>query len=72
MDVANAANIKHTEFRWEIKEQRDHWENPRHIWGDVRLDLRKRGWSSMAWIHLAQVRDQKRDLLKKVLKLRFP
>jgi hypothetical protein len=39
---------------------------------NIKIDLRKIGWDGMNWIDLAQVRDQWRALVSKVMKLRVP
>jgi hypothetical protein len=42
------------------------WEN------NIRMDLRKIGWSGMEWIHLAQDKDWWRVLVDMVINLRVP
>jgi hypothetical protein len=42
-------------------------------WEDsIRMDLRKMGWKGTDWIHLAQDKDQWRDLVNTIMNLRFP
>jgi hypothetical protein len=42
-------------------------------WEDnIRMDLREIGWGSMAWIDLAQDRNQWRALVNMVINLRVP
>jgi hypothetical protein len=36
------------------------------------MDLREIGWDDMDWINLAQDRDQWRDIMNTVMKLRVP
>jgi hypothetical protein len=46
---------------------------PRRRWEDnIRMDLRKIGWSDLGWIDLAQDRDQWRTLVNTVMNLRVP
>jgi hypothetical protein len=46
---------------------------PRHRRVDnIRMDLREIGWDSVAWIDVAQDRDQWRALVNMVLNLRVP
>jgi hypothetical protein len=46
---------------------------PRCEWkDDIKMDLRDIGRSGMDWIHLAQDRDQWRDLVNTVVNLRVP
>jgi hypothetical protein len=46
---------------------------PRHRWEDnIKMDLRKKGWEGVDWMHLAQDRDQWRVLLNMVMNLRVP
>jgi hypothetical protein len=46
---------------------------PRRRWvGNIKMDLRERGWDSMDWIDLAQNRDQWRALVSTVMNLRVP
>jgi hypothetical protein len=46
---------------------------PRRRWVDnIKIDLSERGWDSMEWIHLAQDRDQWRDLVNTVMNLWVP
>jgi hypothetical protein len=43
---------------------------PRHRWEDeIKMVLRKIGWSGMDWIHLAPDRDQWRILVKMLMNL---
>jgi hypothetical protein len=45
----------------------------RRRWDDnIRMDLREIQWVGVDWIHLAQDRDQWRDLVNTVMKLRLP
>jgi hypothetical protein len=45
----------------------------RRGWVDIiKIDLRKIGWDDMAWIDLAQDRDQWRALANTVMNLRVP
>jgi hypothetical protein len=48
-------------------EEKRKLERHRHRWEYIRMDLREMGWESVDWIHLAQVRDQWRAVLKTVL-----
>jgi hypothetical protein len=42
-------------------------------WEDnIKMDFRKIGWGGMDCIHLAQGREQRRDLLNTVVNLRVP
>jgi hypothetical protein len=44
---------------------------PRHRWKNgIRMDLRKTGWGSVEWIHMAQDRDQWQILVNTVMNLR--
>jgi hypothetical protein len=44
---------------------------PRRRWVDnIKIDLRETGWDGMDWIHMAQDRDQWRDLVNTVMNLR--
>jgi hypothetical protein len=47
---------------------------PRHRWEDnIRMDLRELGWErGVDWMHLAQDRDQWRDMVNRVMKLWVP
>jgi hypothetical protein len=46
---------------------------PRRRWVDnIKIDLREIGWDGMDLIDLAQDRDQWRDLVNRVMKLRVP
>jgi hypothetical protein len=46
---------------------------PRRRWVDnIKMDLREIGWDGMAWIDLAQDREQWRTLVNTVMKLRVP
>jgi hypothetical protein len=46
---------------------------PRRRWEDnIRTDLKEIGWEGVDWIHLAQDRNQRRDLMNTVMKLRVP
>jgi hypothetical protein len=46
---------------------------PRGRWEDnIIMDLREVGWKDVDWIHLAQDRDQWRDLVNTVMNLRVP
>jgi hypothetical protein len=49
-------------------------KRPRRRWMDnIKIDLvRKIGWDGMDWIHLAQDRDQWRDLVNTVMRIRVP
>jgi hypothetical protein len=49
-------------------------KRPRRRWVDniKSTDLREIGWDGTHWIDLAQDRDQWRDLVKTVLRLRVP
>jgi hypothetical protein len=38
----------------------------------IRIDLRESGWGVVDWIHLAQDRDQWRDIVNTVMNLRVP
>jgi hypothetical protein len=38
----------------------------------TKSDLKETGWQSMEWVHLAQNRDQRRDLLNVVMQLGVP
>jgi hypothetical protein len=46
---------------------------PRCRWvGNIKMDLREKGWIGMDWIDLAQDRDQWRALLIMVMNFRIP
>jgi hypothetical protein len=46
---------------------------PRRRWKDnIKINLRKIGWSGMDWIHLVQDRVQRRALVNTVMNLRVP
>jgi hypothetical protein len=45
---------------------------PRRRWEDIKMTLREIGRDGMDWIHLAQDRDQRRDILNTLINLRFP
>jgi hypothetical protein len=46
---------------------------PRNRWVDNnKMDLREIGWGDMAWIDLAQDRDQWRTLVNTVINFQFP
>jgi hypothetical protein len=40
--------------------------------GNIKIDLRERGWDGVDWIDLAQDRDQWRALVNTAMKLRVP
>jgi hypothetical protein len=40
--------------------------------GNIKMDLRERGWNGMDWIDLAQDRDQWRALVNMVMNLWVP
>jgi hypothetical protein len=43
---------------------------PRRRWEDsIRMDVREIGWEVVEWIHLAQVRDQWRAVVKTLMNL---
>jgi hypothetical protein len=45
---------------------------PRSRWEDnIKMDLEEVGWEGVDWIHLAQDRDQWRDLVITVMNLRL-
>jgi hypothetical protein len=45
----------------------------RHRWeANITLNIREIGWEGVDWIHLALDRDQWRDILNTVMKLRVP
>jgi hypothetical protein len=45
----------------------------RHRWKDsIRMYLSEIGWKAVAWIHLAQDRDQWLVLVKALMNLQFP
>jgi hypothetical protein len=39
---------------------------------NIKMDLGEIGWDGMKWIHLAQDRDRRRDLVNTVMNLRVP
>jgi hypothetical protein len=44
-----------------------------HRWEDnIRMDLKDIGWDGVAWIHLAQNKDQWRAFVYMVMNLRVP
>jgi hypothetical protein len=46
---------------------------PRHRWvGNIKMDLKEIGWSSMDWTDLSQDRDQWRADVNRVINLRVP
>jgi hypothetical protein len=46
---------------------------PKRRWVyNIKMDLRKTGWSGMHWIDLAQDRDQWRSLVNIIMSLRVP
>jgi hypothetical protein len=45
---------------------------PRSMWEDnIRIYLREIGWEGVVWIHIAQDKDQWRDLVNTAMNLRF-
>jgi hypothetical protein len=44
----------------------------RRRWKNVRMDPKERSWVGVAWIHLAQDRDQWRAVVNMVMNLRVP
>jgi hypothetical protein len=45
--------------------------NFKGIHGDnIKIDLTKAGWEGVDWIHVAQDRDRRRDLVDTVIKVR--
>jgi hypothetical protein len=54
------------------KEKRPLGRSRRRWEGDIRMDLRERGWKFVDWMNLAQVRGQCRALVNIVTELRFP
>jgi hypothetical protein len=46
---------------------------PRRRWEDnIIIELREAGWEGVDWMHLAQDRDQRRDLVNTVMSVRVP
>jgi hypothetical protein len=46
---------------------------PRCRWGDsIKMDIRKRGFGSVDWIHLAQDRDRRLALVNTVMNILVP
>jgi hypothetical protein len=39
---------------------------------NIRMDLRETAWEVVDWMHLAQVREQCRDVVNTVMNLRVP
>jgi hypothetical protein len=62
----------HTGFWWERQKEERPLGRPRHRWEDITTDLREKGWDGMDRIHLAQDRDQWRDLVNVVMNLQLP
>jgi hypothetical protein len=47
--------------------------SPRHRWDDnIKMDVWEIRWEGVYWIHVAQDRDQWRDLVNTVMNLRDP
>jgi hypothetical protein len=45
---------------------------PRCRWENIRMDLRETGYEGVAWMHLAQDRDQQQVLVNTVISLPGP
>jgi hypothetical protein len=59
----------HIGYWWESQKER----RPRRRWvNNIKMNLREIGWYGMAWIDLAQDRDQWRALVNTVMNLRVP
>jgi hypothetical protein len=51
----------------------DHTEDNRHRGEDnIRMDLKEKGWEGVAWMRLAQDRDQRWALVNTVMNVRVP
>jgi hypothetical protein len=61
----------HTIFWLENPKRRDHLEDLR-IDGNIRIDLGKKVWEVVDWMHLAQNREQWQTLLNTVMNLQVP
>jgi hypothetical protein len=48
-------------------------ERPRHKWDyNIKMCIRQIGWDDTDWIHLAQDKDQWRDLVNTIMNIRVP
>jgi hypothetical protein len=64
----------HIGYWWESQKGRDHQEDQdagRQV-DNNKMDLREIGLGDMDWIHLAQDKDQWRDLVNMVMNLQVP
>jgi hypothetical protein len=66
----NGKNEKFIKYLETLK-GRDHLEDP-DTWEDIGVDVREKGWKSVEWFRLAQVRDQWRLLMKTAMSVRIP
>jgi hypothetical protein len=62
----------HIGYWWESQKERDHYEDIRRCYDNIKMDLREIGLGDMDWIDVAQDRDQLRALVKTVMYLRVP
>jgi hypothetical protein len=67
-EIRNAYNILigKPEAKRSLRRPRCRWEDK------IRRNLREIGWEVVAWIHLAQDRDQWRTVVLTVMNLRVP
>lgn len=63
---ACGALLGKSEVKKSLGRPRRRWEN------NITMDLRETGWDDMEWIHLAEDRDQWKELKNTTMNLRVP
>jgi hypothetical protein len=72
MENARERREMHTKFGSENLKGRDHSKDRNRRKDNIRIDLMEIGWEGVEWMYLPQDRDQWRDFVNAVMKLRAP